>query len=112
MIIFLYKGEEEEGEQQLALKKAPEKKAVAEKSDKFKDFYASNRITLDGMMNGLKKEDPNITKAFLKKVITLIWLSSENDKSAVEGTKRLFSIATVKSIASMFGKLKLAPSRK
>jgi hypothetical protein len=110
MIFQIYKGEDEE--QQLEQKKAPEKKAEEEKSSKFKDFYASNKLALDGMVNGLKREDPNITKAFLKKVITLIWLSSESDPKAIEGVKRLFSIATVKSIASMFGKLKLAPSRK
>ncbi len=109
MIVFqIYKGEDEE---QKVAQKPPEKK-ISEKSNKFKDFYISKKVELDGMVNGLKKEDPNITKAFLKKVITLVWLSSETDAKAVEGTKRLFSIATVKSIASMFGRLKLAPSRK
>jgi hypothetical protein len=108
MVFQIYKGDEEE--QQIA-QKPPERKK-ADKSDKFKDFYADKKVELDGMISGLKREDPNITKAFLKKVITLVWLSSETDAKAVEGAKRLFSIATVKSIASMFGKLKLAPSRK
>jgi hypothetical protein len=108
MIFQIYKGEDEEQIE----KKAPEKKVEEEKSSKFRDFYASNKVALDSMVNSLKREDPNITKAFLKKVITLIWLSSESDKKAIEGTRRLFSIATVKSIAGMFAKLKLAPSKK
>jgi hypothetical protein len=110
MIVFqIYKGDEE-GAQQVAQKEPAKKEA--EKSGTFKQFYAGKKLEMDRMVGDLKKEDPNITKAFLKKVINLVWLSSETDKQAVEGSKRLFSIATVKSIASMFGKLKLAPSRK
>jgi len=86
------------------------KKSVSEKSDKFKDFMNSKSVELNGLINNLKKEDPNITKAFLRKVTMLLWLSSESDDKAVEGVKRLFSIATVKSIANLFSKMKLAPS--
>jgi len=87
-----------------------EKKKASEKSDKFKDFMNSKNVELNGMINSLKKEDPNITKAFLKKVVMLVWLSAESDDKAIEGVKRLFSIATVKSIANLFSKMKLAPS--
>jgi hypothetical protein len=87
-----------------------EKKNVSEKSAKFKDFMASKNVELNGLINNLKKDDPNITKAFLKKVVMLVWLSSESDDKAVDGVKRLFSIATVKSIANLFSRMKLAPS--
>ena len=97
----VYKGEERQPE---------EKKKVSEKSDSFKDFMNSKNVEVNGLVNNLKKEDPNITKAFLKKVVNLIWLSSESDDKAVEGVKRLFSIATVKSIVNLFSKMKLAPS--
>ena len=87
-----------------------DRKKVSVKSDKFRDFMASKNVELNGVINNLKREDPNITKAFLKKVVMLVWLSSESDNNAVEGVKRLFSIATVKSIANLFSKMKLAPS--
>ena len=101
----------EGGEGEPVYKEKPEeKKAAAEKSDKFKDFMASKNVEINGLINNLKKDDPNITKAFLKKVTMLVWMSAESDDKAVEGVKRLFSIATVKSIANLFSKMKLAPS--
>ena len=90
--------------------KPEERKKEAEKSDSFKSFMNSKSAEVNGLVNNLKKEDPNITKAFLRKVVMLIWMSSESDDKAIDGVKRLFSIATVKSIANLFSRMKLAPS--